>query len=73
MGQELTRDITPVEAGIGFAVKHKKESDFFGKSVLSEQKENGAKPRKLVGLEMIEKEYRDTDMKCFKAASPSER
>ncbi len=53
-GQELTRDITPIEAGIGFAVKHKKESDFFGKSVLSEQKENGAK-RKLVGLEMIEK------------------
>ncbi|MCY7885140.1 glycine cleavage system aminomethyltransferase GcvT [Bacillus spizizenii] len=53
-GQELTRDITPIEAGIGFAVKHKKESDFFGKSVLSEQKENGAK-RKLVGLEMTEK------------------
>ncbi|MCO6063093.1 glycine cleavage system protein T, partial [Pseudomonas sp. MOB-449] len=53
-GKELTRDITSIEAGIGFAVKHKKESDFFGKSVLSEQKENGAK-RKLVGLEMIEK------------------
>ncbi|AOC91711.1 glycine cleavage system aminomethyltransferase GcvT [Bacillus amyloliquefaciens] len=53
-GQELTKDITPVEAGIGFAVKHKKDSDFFGKSVLSEQKEKGA-PRKLVGLEMIEK------------------
>ncbi|MBT2574452.1 glycine cleavage system aminomethyltransferase GcvT [Bacillus sp. ISL-51] len=53
-GQELTKDITPIEAGIGFAVKHKKDSDFFGKSVLSEQKEKGA-PRKLVGLEMIEK------------------
>ncbi|MBY8912994.1 glycine cleavage system aminomethyltransferase GcvT [Bacillus sp. YC2] len=53
-GQELTKDITPIEAGIGFAVKHKKDSDFFGKSVLSEQKEKGA-PRKLAGLEMIEK------------------
>ncbi|QOQ56897.1 glycine cleavage system aminomethyltransferase GcvT [Bacillus amyloliquefaciens] len=53
-GQELTKGITPIEAGIGFAVKHKKDSDFFGKSVLSEQKEKGA-PRKLVGLEMIEK------------------
>ncbi|MCY8518110.1 glycine cleavage system aminomethyltransferase GcvT [Bacillus atrophaeus] len=53
-GQELTKDITPIEAGIGFAVKHKKDSDFYGKSVLSEQKENGA-DRKLVGLEMIEK------------------
>ncbi|MCI4170739.1 glycine cleavage system aminomethyltransferase GcvT, partial [Bacillus spizizenii] len=53
-GHELTRDITPIEAGIGFSVKNKKESDFFGKSVLSEQKENGSK-RKLVGLEMTEK------------------
>jgi aminomethyltransferase len=53
-GQELTKDITPIEAGIGFAVKIDKESDFFGKSVLTDQKKNGA-PRKLVGLEMIEK------------------
>ncbi|WP_050615744.1 glycine cleavage system aminomethyltransferase GcvT [Bacillus testis] len=51
-GQELSPSITPIEAGIGFAVKTDKEEDFFGKSVLKEQKENGA-PRKLVGLEMI--------------------
>ncbi len=30
-GQELSKDITPVEAGIGFAVKPNKEADFFGK------------------------------------------
>ncbi|WP_028399177.1 glycine cleavage system aminomethyltransferase GcvT [Ectobacillus panaciterrae] len=53
-GQELTKDITPIEAGIGFAVRTNKESDFFGKEVLKEQKENGA-PRKLVGIEMIER------------------
>lgn len=53
-GQELTKDITPIEAGIGFAVKIGKESDFLGKSVLADQKKNGS-PRKLVGLEMIEK------------------
>ncbi|MGG3623899.1 glycine cleavage system aminomethyltransferase GcvT [Bacillus gobiensis] len=53
-GQELTKDITPIEAGIGFAVKTGKESDFFGKSVLADQKENGVQ-RKMVGLEMIEK------------------
>ncbi|QFT89774.1 Aminomethyltransferase [Bacillus sp. THAF10] len=53
-GQELTKDITPIEAGIGFAVKTDKEADFFGKAVLKEQKENGA-PRKLVGLEMLDK------------------
>ncbi|MCM3597171.1 glycine cleavage system aminomethyltransferase GcvT [Metabacillus idriensis] len=53
-GQELTKDITPIEAGIGFAVKPNKEADFIGKDILKEQKENGT-ARKLVGLEMIDK------------------
>ncbi|WP_144526706.1 glycine cleavage system aminomethyltransferase GcvT [Peribacillus simplex] len=53
-GQELSADITPMEAGIGFAVKVDKEVDFFGKAVLAEQKEKGA-PRKLVGIEMIDR------------------
>lgn len=53
-GQELTKDITPIEAGIGFAVKTNKEADFNGKAVLKDQKENGAS-RKLVGIELIEK------------------
>ncbi|HGH7173858.1 TPA: glycine cleavage system aminomethyltransferase GcvT [Bacillus wiedmannii] len=53
-GQELSKDITPIEAGIGFAVKPNKEADFFGKETLKEQKENGA-PRKLVGIEVIER------------------
>ncbi|WP_163102615.1 glycine cleavage system aminomethyltransferase GcvT [Peribacillus alkalitolerans] len=53
-GQELSKDITPIEAGIGFAVKTDKEADFIGKDVLKAQKENGA-PRKLVGIEMIDR------------------
>jgi len=53
-GQELSADITPIEAGIGFAVKTNKAEDFFGKAVLASQKENGAK-RKLVGIEMIDR------------------
>ncbi|WP_188206523.1 glycine cleavage system aminomethyltransferase GcvT [Alkalibacillus aidingensis] len=53
-GQELSKDITPIEAGIGFAVKVKKESDFIGKEVLKEQKEQGPS-RKLVGIEMLDK------------------
>ncbi len=52
-GQELSRDITPIEAGIGFAVKVDK-GDFMGRAVLKDQKENGA-PRKLIGIEMIDR------------------
>ncbi|WP_110927432.1 glycine cleavage system aminomethyltransferase GcvT [Bacillus massiliglaciei] len=53
-GQELSPNITPIEAGIGFAVKTDKEADFFGKAILREQKEKGA-PRKLVGIEMADR------------------
>lgn len=53
-GQELSPDITPLEAGIGFAVKVNKEADFIGKEVLKNQKENGV-PRKLAGIEMIDR------------------
>lgn len=53
-GQELSADISPLEAGIGFAVKLNKEEDFIGKASLKQQKENGL-PRKLVGVEMIDR------------------
>ncbi|WP_186575805.1 glycine cleavage system aminomethyltransferase GcvT [Aquibacillus kalidii] len=53
-GQELSKTITPLEAGLGFAVKTDKEVDFIGKAVLKEQKMAGTK-RKLVGIEMIDK------------------
>ena len=52
-GQELAEDISPIEAGLGFAVKTNKD-DFIGLEVLKEQKENGPK-RKLIGLEMIDR------------------
>ncbi len=52
-GQELSKDISPIEAGIGFFVKLDK-GDFIGRDALALQKANGA-PRKLVGIEMIER------------------
>jgi len=53
-GQELSSEISPLEAGIGFAVKLNKEADFIGKEALKQLKENGL-PRKLVGIEMIDR------------------
>ncbi len=64
-GQELTSEISPLEAGIGFAVKLKKEADFIGKEALIQQKEEGLK-RKLVGIEMIEKGIPRTHYEVFK-------
>ncbi|WP_046213443.1 glycine cleavage system aminomethyltransferase GcvT [Paenibacillus wulumuqiensis] len=52
-GQELSADITPLEASLGFFVKLDK-GEFIGRSVLLEQKENGV-PRKLVGVEITDR------------------
>lgn len=52
-GQELSETISPIEAGLKFAVKMDKE-DFFGKDVLAEQIANGTS-RKLVGIDMIDR------------------
>lgn len=49
-GDELTDDITPIEAGLSMFAKLDKE-DFIGRSVLVDQKANGVK-QKVVGLEV---------------------
>ena len=64
-GQELSKEITPLEAGLGFAVKLQKDSDFIGKSALIQQKEKGIQ-RKLVGIEMIDKGIPRHGYKVFK-------
>lgn len=63
-GQELTSEISPLEAGIGFAVKLKKEANFIGKDALIKQKEQGV-PRKLVGIEMIDRGIPRTGYEVF--------
>ncbi|WP_110943483.1 glycine cleavage system aminomethyltransferase GcvT [Virgibacillus senegalensis] len=63
-GQELSSEITPIEAGLGFAVKTDKQEEFIGKDVLKQQKESGP-PRKLVGLEMMDKGIPRTGYKVF--------
>ncbi len=51
-GQEIGEDITPYEAGLGFAVKLDK-ADFIGKKSAIKHKEN--KTRKLVGFALLER------------------
>lgn len=53
-GQELSATISPLAAGVGFAVKTKKDVDFIGKSALINQKNKGLS-RKIVGVEMIDR------------------
>jgi len=52
-GQEIDKDITPLEAGLGFFVKLNKE-DFIGKEALAKQKSDGLK-RKVIGFEMVDR------------------
>lgn len=64
-GQELSKDISPLEAGIGFAVKLQKEPKFIGQEALIAQKEAGL-ARKSVGVEMIGKGIPRHGYKVFK-------
>lgn len=67
-GQELGKDISPLEAGIGFAVKLEMEADFIGKEALIRQKEAGI-PRKLVGIEMTGRGIPRTGYPVFAAGA----
>ena len=63
-GQELSEGITPIEAGLAFAVKLNKNSDFIGKQVLERQMESGVN-KQIVGIEMIEKGIPRTGYSVF--------
>jgi aminomethyltransferase len=53
-GQDIDDTTTPLEAGLGWLVHLDEKSDFIGRSVLVEQKQNGL-PRRLVGLTMADR------------------
>ena len=53
-GHELSDDITPLEAGLGWTVKLNKPVDFIGKQALADEKRDGLR-RKLVGIELRER------------------
>jgi aminomethyltransferase len=52
-GQDIDETTTLIEAGLGWIVSlDEAKGDFVGRSVLEQQKRNGA-PRKLIGFEMV--------------------
>lgn len=53
-GHELSDDITPLEGGIGFAVKTKKTASFIGQEKLAAQRSEGLK-RRIRGIELLDK------------------
>ena len=52
-GHEITDEINPLEAGLGWVVKLEKPGDFIGKSALLTIKQEGIK-RKLIGFKMLD-------------------
>jgi aminomethyltransferase len=53
-GHELTEEITPLEAGLGWSVKLDKGVDFIGREALTRQKAEGLK-RKRIGIIMADR------------------
>lgn len=64
-GHELSDEITPVEAGIGWVVKPKDGIDFIGKKALLLQKERGTS-RILVGISLKDRGILREHYKIFK-------
>jgi aminomethyltransferase len=53
-GHELTEEITPLEAGLGWTVKLEKGVEFIGREALLAEKRDGLR-RKLIGIELTER------------------
>ena len=53
-GHEISDEISPIEGGLGWAVKLEKETDFIGKNVLQQQKE-APNPRRVIHFISSEK------------------
>lgn len=64
-GQDMNQSVSPIEAGIGWAVKLDK-GDFIGRSVIQEHKQPECSRRKMVGFMMEDKGIARTGMDIYK-------
>lgn len=55
-GHELSDEISPIEAGLGWATKFLPEKNFPSKAIFEQQKKEGVS-RKRIGIEMIDKGF----------------
>ncbi len=53
-GNDISRQVTPLEAGLAWVTRLKRGGDWVGRSAVLAQKEAGV-PRRLVGLEVVDK------------------
>ena len=53
-GNEISKDISPIEGGLKFFVSFKKEEDYIGRKVLEEQY-NGGLTRRVIGFELVDR------------------
>jgi aminomethyltransferase len=67
-GQELSEDISPLEAGLNWLI-HWEKAEFMGREFLVQQKEQGL-TRKLVGLELADRHIARHDYPIFHAGQP---
>jgi len=67
-GNDIDKTTSPLEAGLGWITKLKKEGDFIGKDVLLKQKTEGLK-RKLIGFELEGNAFPRQHYKVFKDGS----
>ena len=66
---ELTENITPLEADLGWSVRLKKPQAFIGREALARQKAEGV-PRLRVGLQMLERTIARPEMTIVHADEP---
>ena len=64
-GNDITEAVTPLEAGLSFAVDFKKKDDFIGKQALLDQQRLGIK-RRLVGMEVLDRGIPREGCMCFR-------
>ncbi len=67
-GNDIDKTTSPLEAGLGWITKLKKEGDFIAKDVLLKQKAEGVK-RKLIGFELEGNAFPRQHYKIFKDGS----